>query len=104
MRRDIQALKGATIELQKLEQLRPSLNEALEQTYQIAESAHRKQWKAQSRKLRLNKALLDSHLAGRPGFSLACSGPQLGSLGSRPCKISSETLQQSLPLTDADCE
>lgn len=87
MRRDIQALKGATIELQKLEQLRPSLNEALEQTYQIAESAHREQEKAKSQ-VELNKALLDSHLAGRPGFSLACSGPQLGSLGSRPCKIS----------------
>lgn len=101
MRRDIQALKGATIELQKLEQLRPSLNEALEQTYQIAESAHRKQEKAKSQ-VELNKALLDSHLAGRPGFSLACSGPQLGSLGSRPCKISRNLT--AVCLTDADCE
>lgn len=94
MRRDIQALKGATIELQKLEQLRPSLNEALEQTYQIAESAHRKQEKAKSQ-VELNKALLDSHLAGRPGFFSRLFGTTAWKSWKSALQNLSETLQQS---------
>lgn len=94
MRRDIQALKGATIELQKLEQLRPSLNEALEQTYQIAESAHREQEKAKSQ-VELNKALLDSHLAGRPGFFSRLFGTTAWKSWKSALQNLSETLQQS---------
>ncbi|KAB2727991.1 DNA helicase [Brucella anthropi] len=67
MRGDIRALKGAITELQKLEQLRPSLDEAVEHTRQIAESRLREQEKAKSQVER-DKTLLDSHLAGRPGF------------------------------------
>lgn len=67
MRRDIRALKGAITELQKLERLRLSLDEAVEQARQIAESRHREQEKAKSQVER-DKTLLDSHLASRPGF------------------------------------
>ncbi|MBP2859407.1 DNA helicase [Dickeya oryzae] len=67
MRRDIRALKGASIELQRLKQRRPSLNEAIEQAHQIAESCHREHEKAKSQ-IEQDKTLLDSHLAGRPGF------------------------------------
>ena len=67
MRQDIRALKGATNELQVLKQRRPSLNEAVKQAHQIAESCQREQEKAKSQ-LEQYKTLLDSHLAGRPGF------------------------------------
>ncbi len=67
MRGDIRALKGTITELQKLEQLRPSLDEAVEHTRQIAESRLREQEKEKSQVER-DKTLLDSHLAGRPGF------------------------------------
>ncbi|HCR2031632.1 TPA: DNA helicase [Enterobacter cloacae] len=67
MRRDIQALKGATNELQSVEQRRPSLNEAVEEAHQTAESCKREHEKAKSQ-IEQDKIMLDSHLAGRPGF------------------------------------
>ncbi|WP_161130192.1 AAA domain-containing protein [Dickeya fangzhongdai] len=67
MRRDIRALKGASTELQRLKQRRPSLNEAVEQAHQIAESCHREHEKAKLQ-IEQDKTLLNSHLAGRPGF------------------------------------
>ncbi|CAI0962393.1 DEAD/DEAH box helicase [Serratia ficaria] len=67
MRRDIQALKGATTELQSVEQRRPSLNEAVEEAHQTAESCQREHEKAKSQ-IEQDKIMLDSHLAGRPGF------------------------------------
>lgn len=67
MRRDIQALKGATTELQRVEQRRPSLNEAVEETHQIAESCQREHEKAKSQ-IEQDKIMLDSHLACRPSF------------------------------------
>ena len=67
MRRDIQALKGATTELQSVEQRRPSLNEAVEEAHQTAESRKREHEKAKSQ-IEQDKIMLDSHLAGRPGF------------------------------------
>ncbi|MEY1161873.1 DEAD/DEAH box helicase [Providencia manganoxydans] len=94
MRRDIQTLKGATTELQKLEQLRPNLNEAIEQTCQIAESAHREQEKVKSQ-LELNKTLLDSHLASRPGFFSRLFGTAAWKSWKLALQNLSETLQQS---------
>ncbi|WP_273838132.1 DEAD/DEAH box helicase [Providencia rettgeri] len=94
MRRDIQTLKGATTELQKLEQLRPNLNEAIEQTCQIAESAHREQEKVKSQ-LELNKTLLDSHLASRPGFFSRLFGTAAWKSWKLALKNLSTTLQQS---------
>ncbi|HGM6645697.1 TPA: AAA domain-containing protein [Serratia marcescens] len=67
MRRDIQALKGATTELQRVEQRRPSLNEAVEEAHQTAESCQREHEKAKSQ-IEQDKIMLDIHLAGRPGF------------------------------------
>lgn len=67
MQRDIQALKGATTELQRVEQRRPSLNEAVEEAHQIAESCQREHGKAKSQ-IEQDKIMLDSHLACRPGF------------------------------------
>ncbi len=67
MRRDIRALKGAITELQNFEQRRPSLDEAVENACLIVESRNREQEKARSQVER-DKMLLDSHLAGRPGF------------------------------------
>lgn len=67
MRRDIQALKGAITELQRAEQRRPSLNEAVEEAHEIAESCQREHEKAKSQ-IEQDKIMLDSHLAGRPGF------------------------------------
>ncbi|MBW1253710.1 DEAD/DEAH box helicase [Pantoea allii] len=67
IRRDIQALKGATTELQRVEQRRPSLNEAVEEAHQIAESCQREHEKAKSQ-IEQDKIMLDSHLACRPGF------------------------------------
>ncbi|MFH3015009.1 AAA domain-containing protein [Serratia marcescens] len=67
MRRDIQALKGAITELQRAEERRPSLNEAVEEAHQIAESCQREHEKAKSQ-IEQDKIMLDSHLAGRPGF------------------------------------
>ena len=67
MRRDIEALKGATTELQRVEQRRPSLTEAVEEARQTAESCQREHEKAKSQ-IEQNKIMLDSHLAGRPGF------------------------------------
>ncbi|WP_313681881.1 AAA domain-containing protein [Pantoea sp.] len=94
MRRDIQALKGATIELQKLKQLRPSLNAAVEQARQIAESSHREQEKAKSQVER-DKILLDSHLAGRPGFFSRLFGTAAWKLWRSTLQKLSATLQQS---------
>ncbi|MBH2716279.1 DNA helicase [Serratia marcescens] len=67
IRRDIQALEGATTELQRVEQRRPSLNEAVEEAHQIAESCQREHEKAKSQ-IEQDKILLDSHLVCRPGF------------------------------------
>ncbi len=67
MRRDILALKEATTELQRVEQRRPSLNEAVEEAYQIAESCQREHEKTKSQ-IEQDKIMLDSHLACRPGF------------------------------------
>ncbi|MDI9108165.1 DNA helicase [Serratia marcescens] len=67
MRRDIQALKGATTELQRVEQRRPSLNEAVKEAHQTAESCQREHEKAKSQ-IEQDKIMLDIHLAGRPGF------------------------------------
>ncbi|WP_348773184.1 AAA domain-containing protein [Franconibacter sp. IITDAS19] len=67
MRRDIRALKEATNELQMLKQRRPSLNEAIEEAHQIAESCQREHEKAKSQ-IEQDKIMLDSHLACRPGF------------------------------------
>ncbi|ELY3191087.1 DNA helicase [Salmonella enterica] len=67
MRRDIQALKGAITELQRAEERRPSLDEAVEEAHQIAESCQREHEKAKSQ-IEQDKIMLDSHLAGRPGF------------------------------------
>ncbi|HGM5240819.1 MULTISPECIES: DEAD/DEAH box helicase [Serratia] len=67
MRRDIQALKGATTELQRVEQRRPSLNEAVKEAHQTAESCQREHKKAKSQ-IEQDKIMLDIHLAGRPGF------------------------------------
>ena len=67
MRRDIEALKGATTELQRVEQRRPSLTEAVEEARQTAESCQREHEKAKSQ-IEQDKIMLDSHLACRPGF------------------------------------
>nr|WP_223812765.1 MULTISPECIES: AAA domain-containing protein [unclassified Pantoea] len=67
MRRDILALKEATTELQRVEQRRPSLNEAVEEAHQIAESCQREHEKTKSQ-IEQDKIMLDSHLACRPGF------------------------------------
>lgn len=67
MRRDIRLLKDAIAELQKLEDLRPRLDEAAAQARQIWEARSREQEKAKSQ-LERDKTLLDSHLASRPGF------------------------------------
>lgn len=67
MRLNIQKLKDATIELRKLEQLRPSLGEAIAQASQIGESRRQEQEKAKSQ-VEWDMALLNSHLASRPGF------------------------------------
>ncbi|HEQ1857596.1 TPA: DNA helicase [Providencia alcalifaciens] len=106
MRRDIRALKGATTELQKLEQFRPTLNEAIEQTYQIAESAHREQEKAKSQ-VELNKALLDSHLAGRPSFFSRLFGTASWKSWKLALQNLSATLKQSasqLQIVNGDLE
>ncbi|EMM7217703.1 DEAD/DEAH box helicase [Enterobacter bugandensis] len=67
MRRDIQALKGAITELQRAEQRRPSLNEAVEEAHKTAESCQREHEKAKSQ-IEQDKIMLDSHLACRPSF------------------------------------
>ncbi len=95
MRRDIRALKGAITELQKLEQLRPSLDEAVEQTRQIAESRHRDQEKAKSQVDR-DKTLLDSHLADRPGFFSRFFGTEAWKSWRSTQQMLSATLQQSV--------
>jgi len=67
MRRDIRALKGATNELQRVKQRRPSLNESVEEAHQITESCQREHEKAKSQ-IEQDKIMLNSHLACRPGF------------------------------------
>ena len=94
MRRDIRALKGATTEHQKLKQLRPSLDEAVEQARQIAESCHRDQEKAKSQVER-DKTLLDSHLAGRPNFFSRLFGTAAWKSWRSTLQKLSATLQQS---------
>jgi len=94
MRRDIRALKGATTELQKLKQLRPSLDEAVEQARQITESCHREQEKAKSQVAR-DKTLLDSHLAGRPGVFSRLFGTAAWKSWKSILQQLSATLQQS---------
>ena len=95
MRRDIRALKGATTELQRLKQRRPSLNEAVEQVHQIAESCHREHEKAKSQ-LEQDKTLLDSHLAGRPGFFSRVFGTATWKSWRSTLQKLSATLQQSV--------
>ncbi|MDI9220272.1 AAA domain-containing protein [Pantoea sp. EA-12] len=95
MRRDIQALKGATTELQRVEQRRPSLNEAVEEAHQIVAACQREHEKAKSQ-IEQDKTLLDSHLAGRPGvFSRLFATAAWKSWRSTLQKLSA-TLQQSV--------
>ncbi len=94
MRRDILALKGVTTELQKLKQLRPSLDESVEQASKITESCHRGQEKAKSQ-VEWDKTLLDSHLAGRPGFFSRLFGTAAWKSWRSTLQKLSETLQQS---------
>ncbi len=82
MRRDIRALKGAINELQKLEERRPSLNEAIEEAHQITESGQRDHEKAKSQ-IERDKIMLNRHLAGRPGFFSRLFGTRPGSHGDR---------------------
>lgn len=95
MRQDIRALKGATTELQKLKQLRPSLDEAVEQARLIAESCHRDQEKAKTQVER-DKTLLNSHLTGRPGFFSRLFGTAAWKSWSSTLQKFSATLQQSV--------
>lgn len=95
MRRDIRALKGATNELQMLKQRRPSLNEAVKQAHQIVESCQREQEKAKSQ-LEQDKTLLDSHLAGRPGFFSRLFGTAVWKSWRSTLQKLSATLQQSV--------
>lgn len=94
MRQDIRALKGATTELQKLKQLRPNRGEAVEQARQMAESRYREQEKATSQVER-DKTLLDSHIAGRPGFFSRLFGTAVWTSWRSTQQKLSATLQQS---------
>ncbi|MNS04903.1 Viral (Superfamily 1) RNA helicase [compost metagenome] len=95
MRRDIQALKGATTELQSVEQRRPSLIEAVEEAHQIAESCQRKHEKAKSQ-IEQDKIMLDSHLAGRPGFFSRLFATAVWKSWRSTLQKLSATLQQSV--------
>ena len=95
MRRDIQALKGATTELQRVEQRRPNLNEAVEEAHQTAESCQREHEKAKSQ-IEQDKIMLDSHLAGRPGFFSRLFATAAWKLWRSTLQKLSATLQQSV--------
>lgn len=100
MRRDIRALKDATIELQKLEQLRPGLDEAVVQARQIGESRRQEQETAKSQVDR-DKTFLDSHLASRPGFFARLFGTAAWKLWSSTHQERSASLQRSLQRAQA---
>ncbi|HBR4820185.1 TPA: DNA helicase [Klebsiella pneumoniae] len=95
MRRDIQALKGAITELQRAEERRPSLDEAVEEAHQIAESCQREHEKAKSQ-IEQDKIMLDSHLAGRPGFFSRLFATAAWKSWRSTLQMLSATLQQSV--------
>ncbi|RWR25674.1 DNA helicase [Sinirhodobacter populi] len=100
MRRDIRALKDAIIELRKLEELRPRFDEAVEQARRIGESHRREEEKAKSQ-LEQDRTLLDSHIAGRPGFFARLFGTAAWKTWSASQQTLSATLQQSARLAKA---
>lgn len=67
MRGDIRALKVASVELQKLDELRSRFDEGVTYARRICDARHQEQKKSKSQ-VEWDKTLLDSHLASRPGF------------------------------------
>lgn len=67
MRQNILALKHATSDLRKLEELRLRLDEATVQAHQISES-RRQAWENAETQVERDKTLLDSYLTSHPGF------------------------------------
>lgn len=100
MRRDLQALKHAAVELRKLEDLRPRLEEAAAQVRQMSEARRQEQEKAKSQ-IERDKALLDSHIASRPGFFARLFGTSAWKSWSSAQQAFSATLQQSALMAKA---
>lgn len=94
VRRNIRALKDATIELRKLEQLRPNLDEAVARARQICEFRCQEQEKAKSQ-IERDKTLLNSHVASRPGFFSRLFGTAAWKLWRSTQQRLSGTLEQS---------
>lgn len=94
MRRDIWALKGALIELQKLHELRPRFEEAVAHTSQIGDGRRQEKYNAKSQMER-DKIMLDSHLASRPGIFSRLFGTSSWQLWSSTNQKLSTTLQQA---------
>lgn len=82
MRRDTCALQDIKIDLQKLVDLRPSFEEAHAHATFVGESHHKELVKVKSQVER-DKAMLDSHLATRPGFLIDFLEQSHGSYGVR---------------------
>lgn len=67
MRHDIRALKGAIVELQRLNAFRPRLEQTLAAARQTGETRRQEHTTANTQADH-DKSVLDSHLMGRPGF------------------------------------
>ncbi|MBP2238270.1 hypothetical protein J2Z31_004797 [Sinorhizobium kostiense] len=94
MRRDIRILKDALIELRKLDEFRPRLDEAVAQARQIGEARRQEQEKAKSQVER-DKTLLDNHLLSRPGYFSRLFGTAAWKSWSSTQQNLSATLQKS---------
>ncbi|WP_430436944.1 AAA domain-containing protein [Oceanibaculum nanhaiense] len=103
MRRSIRALKEATGELRRLNELRPRLNQAVVTACQIGKE-RRQEHTAVSAQADRDKSILDSHLMGRPGFFARLFGTASWRTWSTGQQRLSNALKQAVQRTQAASE